>query len=64
MDRLLSNLAICSFETRDEQEVAGYDELMEPVFASYYTCTERASHPENHASSYDVITREECFMKT
>jgi len=29
VDRLLSNLAIHSFETHDEQEVAGYAELME-----------------------------------
>ena len=32
MARLLSNLAIQSFETRDEQEVAGYAELMDLVF--------------------------------
>ncbi|MDP3137546.1 MAG: Fic family protein [Burkholderiaceae bacterium] len=35
VDRLLSNLAIQSFETRDEQEVAGYAELMELVFSSW-----------------------------
>ena len=29
---MLSNLAIQSFETRDEQEVAGYAELMDLVF--------------------------------
>jgi Fic family protein len=33
--RLLSNLEIKSFETRDEQEVAGYSEVMETVFASW-----------------------------
>ncbi len=33
--RLLSNLQIKSFSTRDEQEVAGYAELMERVFTSW-----------------------------
>jgi Fic family protein len=33
IERLLSNLAIKSFESRDEQEVAGYAETMEMVFA-------------------------------
>jgi Fic family protein len=35
VERLLSNLAIQTFETRDEQEVAGYAELMEVVFSSW-----------------------------
>ena len=35
VERLLSNLAIQSFDTRDEQEVAGYAELMELVFSSW-----------------------------
>src|SRR5690606_33198676 len=35
VERLLSNLQIKSFETRDEQEVAGYAEVMELVFASW-----------------------------
>ncbi len=35
VERLLSNLAIHSFETRDEQEVAGYAELMDLVFDSW-----------------------------
>ena len=33
--RLLSNLQIKSFATRDEQEVAGYAEVMELVFSSW-----------------------------
>ena len=33
VDRLLSNLEIKTFETRDEQEVAGYAATMEMVFA-------------------------------
>ena len=35
VERLLSNLAIKSFDTRDEQEVAGYAELMDMVFNSW-----------------------------
>ena len=35
VERLLSDLEIKSFATRDEQEVAGYAELMELVFASW-----------------------------
>jgi Fic family protein len=34
VERLLSNLQIKSFATRDEQEVAGYAELMDLVFSS------------------------------
>ena len=35
VERLLSNLHIKSFATRDEQEVAGYAEVMELVFTSW-----------------------------
>ena len=35
VERLLSNLEIKSFATRDEQEVAGYAETMELVFKSF-----------------------------
>ena len=35
VERLISNLQIKSFATRDEQEVAGYAEVMELVFASW-----------------------------
>lgn len=35
VERLLSNLDIKSFASRDEQEVAGYAEVMERVFASW-----------------------------
>ena len=35
VERLLSNLKIKTFETRDEQEVAGYAEVMELVFTSW-----------------------------
>src|SRR5690606_9550812 len=35
VEQLLSNLEITSFATRDEQEVAGYAELMDLVFTSW-----------------------------
>lgn len=35
VEKLLSNLSIKSFDTRDEQEVAGYAELMDLVFSSF-----------------------------
>jgi Fic family protein len=44
VERLLSNLAIKSFASRDEQEVAGYAEAMELVFRSW----EDISVTENH----------------
>lgn len=34
VERLLSNLEIKTFDTRDEQEVAGYAQVMETVFAN------------------------------
>lgn len=44
VERLLSNLQIRSFTTRDEQEVAGYAEVMELVFSSW----QDISLTENH----------------
>ncbi len=44
VQRLLSNLEINSFETRDEQEVAGYAEVMEMVFTSW----DNIAVTENH----------------
>ena len=35
VEKLLSNLELKSFDTRDEQEVAGYAELMNLVFSSW-----------------------------
>ena len=44
VERLLSNIEIRDFATRDEQEVAGYAQVMETIFASFV-----ASAPtENH----------------
>ncbi|NCA72154.1 MAG: Fic family protein, partial [Sphingobacteriia bacterium] len=39
VEQLLSNLEIQSFGSRDEQEVAGYAQLMETVFASWAEIT-------------------------
>ena len=44
VERLLSRLEIRSFETRDEQEVAGYAGAMETVFASWREITLTESH--------------------
>ena len=44
IEKLLSNLEIKSFESRDEQEVAGYAKVMETVFASF----EAIDLTENH----------------
>src|SRR6185312_465604 len=35
VEKLLSNLEIKKFETRDEQEVAGYADVMNTLFQSY-----------------------------
>ncbi|MCC7231881.1 MAG: Fic family protein, partial [Bacteroidia bacterium] len=35
VERLLSKLEIKSFESRDEEEVAGYEEVMETIFESW-----------------------------
>jgi len=44
VEKLLSNLEIKQFDTRDEQEVAGYAEVMETVFSGF----EAISLTENH----------------
>ena len=44
VERLLSNLVIQSFETRDEQEVAGYAELMDLVFESWPNIPFKENH--------------------
>lgn len=46
--RLFSNLAIQTFETRDEQEVAGYAELMDLVFSAW----QDAPFNENHIKQF------------
>jgi Fic family protein len=51
VEKLLSNLAIQSFATRDEQEVAGYAELMDVVFNSW----QEIPFNENHIQQLHQI---------
>jgi Fic family protein len=51
VERLLSNLAIQSFDSRDEQEVAGYAELMDLVFSSW----QHIPFDENHIKQLHQI---------
>src|SRR5476649_2520011 len=44
VERLLANLEIKSFATRDEQEVAGYAELMESIFEAWQDITITENH--------------------
>ncbi len=44
VERLLSNLRIGSFTTRDEQEVAGYADVMETIFSSHDAITLTENH--------------------
>ncbi len=44
VERLLSNLEIKAFDTRDEQEVAGYADVMELVFQSWHEITFTENH--------------------
>lgn len=54
VDALLSNLKVKKFTTRDEQEVAGYAEVMELLFASW----EHIPFNENHIQQLhrDLLT--------
>jgi len=44
VEKVLSNLEITSFATRDEQEVAGYAETMELIFQSWEEITPTENH--------------------
>ena len=44
VERLLANIEIKSFKTRDEQEVAGYASIMETVFTSWSVLTLTENH--------------------
>ncbi|WP_244477589.1 MULTISPECIES: Fic family protein [unclassified Rhizobium] len=44
VEKLLANIRLGSFTTRDEQEVAGYAEVMETIFSAY----DAISFTENH----------------
>ena len=51
VEQLLSNLEIQSFATRDQQEVAGYSELMDLVFTSW----QEIPFSENHIKQLHQI---------
>lgn len=51
VEQLLRNLAIKKFDTRDEQEVAGYAELMELLFTSW----EEIPFDERHIQQFHKI---------
>ena len=51
VEQLLSNLEIQSFATRDQQEVAGYSELMDLVFSSW----QEIPFSENHIKQLHQI---------
>src|SRR3546814_10887929 len=51
VERLLANLEIKAFASRDEQEVAGYAELMELVFASW----KDIAFTENHIKQLHTV---------
>jgi len=51
VERLLANLAIQTLDTRDQQEVAGYAELMDLMFGSW----EHLPFNENHLKQFHQI---------
>jgi len=51
VERLLSNLAIQKFDSRDEQEVAGYAELMDLIFRAW----EDIPFTENHVKQLHQV---------
>ena len=61
VDALLSNLKVKKFTTRDEQEVAGYAEVMELLFASWEHISfnedhiQRCTETLNHSSEVATI---------
>ena len=52
VERLLSNLQIMSFATRDQQEVAGYAEVMELVFSSWRDIVLTDNHISNCTETF------------
>jgi Fic family protein len=44
VEKLLANIRLGSFTTRDEQEVAGYAEVMENIFSAYEAISLSANH--------------------
>ena len=56
VERLLSNLAIKQFDSRDEQEVAGYAELMDTIFRAW----EGIPFNENHLQQLHQVLLKYC----
>ena len=50
VEKLLANIRLGSFTTRDEQEVAGYAKVMETIFSAY----EAISFTGNHIRHRDL----------
>ena len=60
VEKLLARLEIKHFETRDEQEVAGYAEVMELVFSSWQHITLTENHVEQlHRDLLQFSTKDE-----
>ena len=57
VEHLLANLKITSFATRDEQEVAGYAEVMELVFNVL------AGHPSHRKPHPAIAPRPSCLQR-
>ena len=62
---LLSNLALQSFQTRDEQEVAGYAELMDLVLSSWRDIPVNENHVKQlHIDMLGQVGTGRCFGGT
>ena len=60
IEKILSNVEIRSFETRDEQEVAGYAGVMETIFASWSVLTLTENHVRQlHSDLLRYSTKDE-----
>jgi len=65
VERLLSKLEIKSFETRDEQEVAGYAEVMEMIFQAWDDITLTENHIKQlHRDLLKYSEKDECHRGT
>ena len=61
VERLLANLEIQSFASRDEQEVAGYAAVMETVFHAWQDIPVTENHIKQlHRGLPDILYQREC----
>ncbi len=63
VERLLSNLQIKNFTSRDEQEVAGYAEVMELVFTSWSDITFTENHIKQLHQSLLVYSEKDAWHR-